>query len=48
MAVGLAVILYVKFFTPLAWTWYVLVGTVITLAVGALMSRIVGRPVDTR
>jgi len=48
MAAGLAVILYVKFFTPLAWTWYVLVGSVITFAVGALMSRFVGRPVQTR
>jgi SSS family solute:Na+ symporter len=43
MAAGLAVILYVKFFTPLAWTWYVLVGTVVTFAVGALLSLFLGR-----
>jgi Na+/proline symporter len=36
---GLATMLVVKFFTPLAWTWYVLVGTLATLAVGVLMSR---------
>jgi len=28
----------VKFETPLAWTWYVFVGTVITFAVGSLAS----------
>jgi hypothetical protein len=30
--------LAVKFFTPLAWTWYVLVGTLITFGVGSLVS----------
>ena len=27
-----------KFFTTLAWTWYVLVGTLATFAVGSLVS----------
>jgi hypothetical protein len=34
--------LAVKLFTPLAWTWYVLVGTVITFAVGSIASVIAG------
>jgi solute:Na+ symporter, SSS family len=36
--VGLAAMIVVKFKTPLAWTWYVFVGTVITFAVGSLAS----------
>ena len=35
---GLAAMIAVRFLTPLAWTWYVLVGTVITFAVGSLAS----------
>ncbi len=42
MVVGLAAMLYVKFYTPLAWTWYVLVGTVITFGAGLLLSRLLG------
>jgi SSS family transporter len=38
MVAGLAVLLYCKFRTPLAWTWYVLVGAVGTYAVGSLAS----------
>jgi solute:Na+ symporter, SSS family len=38
MFAGLAVILYVRFATELPWTWYVLVGTSATFAVGALAS----------
>jgi hypothetical protein len=38
MIAGLAVMLYVKFATPLAWTWYVAVGTVTTFASGSLAS----------
>src|SRR5713226_8978172 len=34
MAVSLASMLAVKIFTPLAWTWYVLAGTIICLTVG--------------
>ena len=37
-AVGLASMLCVARFTPLAWTWYVFVGTMITYFVGALAS----------
>ena len=38
MAAGLLGMIAVKLFTPLAWTWYVLAGTVITFAVGSLVS----------
>jgi len=38
MLVSIAVILYVPFNTPIAWTWYVLIGSVITLAVAWLAS----------
>jgi Na+(H+)/acetate symporter ActP len=37
---GLAAMIAIKFLTPLAWTWYVLVGTVITFAVGSLASML--------
>ena len=37
-AAGLVAMLAIKRFTPLAWTWYVLVGTLITFAVGWLAS----------
>jgi SSS family solute:Na+ symporter len=40
--VGLAAMIVVKFETPLAWTWYVFVGTVITFAVGSLVSIFAG------
>jgi SSS family transporter len=35
---GLAVVLYVHFYTPVAWTWYVLIGTVVTFGMGILVS----------
>jgi Na+/proline symporter len=38
MFVGLAAVLYIHFYTSLVWTWYVLAGTAITFAVGALAS----------
>ncbi|MGI8565451.1 MAG: sodium:solute symporter [Pyrinomonadaceae bacterium] len=38
MLVSIAVMLYVRFNTPIAWTWYVLIGSVITLAVAWLAS----------
>lgn len=34
MAVGLLLMLYVRFFTPIAWTWYVLIGSAATFATG--------------
>ena len=36
--IGIASVIAIKFLTPMAWTWYVLVGTVITFAVGSLVS----------
>jgi len=39
---GIAAVIAIKFLTPLAWTWYVLVGTVITFAVGSLASTFAG------
>ena len=40
--IGIASVIAIKFLTPLAWTWYVLVGTVITFAVGSLASTLAG------
>ncbi|MFQ5816448.1 MAG: sodium:solute symporter [Terriglobia bacterium] len=40
MLVGLASMLAVKFFTAVAWTWYVLIGTMTTFAVGYVASRV--------
>jgi SSS family transporter len=39
---GLTAMIAIKFQTPLAWTWYVLVGTVITFAAGSLASMVTG------
>jgi len=38
---GLAAVLCVYRFTPVAFTWYVLIGSCITLAVGSLVSRVI-------
>ncbi len=38
VAAGLGTILYVNFRTPIAFTWYVLIGTVVTFGVGLLAS----------
>jgi solute:Na+ symporter, SSS family len=35
---GLATIAYVRFFTPIAWTWWVLIGSVTTFIAGYLAS----------
>ena len=35
---GLAVVLWVHFYTPIAWTWYVLIGTLMTFGVGLAAS----------
>ena len=37
-AAGLVSLLAIRLFTPLAWTWYVLVGTFITFLIGSLSS----------
>ena len=38
MLVSIAVMLYVRFMTPLAWTWYVLLGSLITFVVAYAVS----------
>ena len=38
MVAGLALMLYVRFATPIAFTWYVLIGTSMTFATGLLAS----------
>jgi SSS family transporter len=38
MAAGLAVMVYVKGFTTIAWTWYVVIGASVTFLTGCLMS----------
>jgi solute:Na+ symporter, SSS family len=40
--VGLAAMLVVKLFTPLAWTWYVVAGTLITFIAGSVASAFAG------
>lgn len=40
MAMGISVNLYVKFGTPIAWTWYVLIGTSVTAAAAVLASLV--------
>jgi Na+/proline symporter len=37
---GIATMVLVRITTPLAWTWYVLVGTVVTFAIGSLASAL--------
>jgi len=44
MFVSLAAMLLIKLFTPLAWTWYVLAGTLTTFAVGSLASLFTAGP----
>ena len=38
LAAGLITVLGVKFFTPIAWTWYVLIGTLATYSTGSIVS----------
>jgi len=40
MVVGLAAMAAVKLYTPIAWTWYVLIGTLVTFLSGCLLSLI--------
>jgi solute:Na+ symporter, SSS family len=37
---GILTMVYVILFTPIAWTWYTLIGTSVTVAVGLLLSKI--------
>jgi len=39
---SLALMIAVKAFTPLAWTWYVVVGTILCVSVGMAVSAIGG------
>lgn len=41
---GIAAMIAVRFFTPLAFTWYVLAGTIVTFAIGSLASLATPRP----
>jgi len=38
MMAGLAVMIFVKGFTTIAWTWYVVIGTSVTFLTGCLVS----------
>ena len=41
-SVGIATVIAITFLTPLAFAWYVFVGTMVTLAVGSLVSSWAG------
>ncbi|MFB3852443.1 MAG: sodium:solute symporter [Vicinamibacterales bacterium] len=43
IAAGTSVMLCVKLFTAVSWQWYVLIGSLVTLAVGVLAERLSGR-----
>jgi hypothetical protein len=38
MTASLILMLYIRFWTPIAFTWYVLIGTAATCVVGLLVS----------
>ncbi len=40
---GLLVLIYVFFFTPIAWTWYTMIGSLTTVVVGLISSKITRR-----
>jgi CBS-domain-containing membrane protein len=46
MGTSLVAMLAVKFFTPLAWTWYVLAGTTVCLVIGYTVSLLTKEPSD--
>jgi Na+/proline symporter len=48
LATGIAAMIAARFLTPLAWTWYVLAGTVVTFAVGSLASLAGAPPTAAR
>ncbi len=43
MLAGLAVMLYVRFFTAIAWTWYVAIGSAATFLTGLILSVFIER-----
>jgi hypothetical protein len=45
---GLSAVLYVRFSTAIAFTWYVLIGTAVTFLVGLLASWFQGPDVPIR
>src|SRR5207244_1287983 len=40
MTAGLAAVLYLRFATPVAWPWYTVIGSLVTLGVGAAVSAV--------
>jgi Na+/proline symporter len=44
MVAGTAVLCYVKFLTTVAWPWYTLIGAVITIVCGLLLSLMLDKP----
>jgi solute:Na+ symporter, SSS family len=42
-AAGIAIMIVVRLETPLAWTWYVLAGTLVTFAIGTLAGEMTNR-----
>jgi SSS family transporter len=42
VAAGLSMVIGIHFYTPIAWTWYVLIGTITTFLVGLLASLFQG------
>ncbi len=46
MSCGLAMMLYIKFFTAIAWTWYVLIGTAVTYAIGYTVSLLLNENLE--
>jgi solute:Na+ symporter, SSS family len=48
MAASILAMLYVRFYTPIAWTWYVLLGSAITLVVAWLASLAFAPAAKTR
>jgi Na+/proline symporter len=47
MSASILLMLYLKFFTPIAWTWYVLIGSLTTFAVAWLASFIFNNQGET-
>lgn len=43
MTVGLAAVLCLRFLTPVAWPWYAVVGSLVTLGAGLLVDRFIAR-----
>ena len=46
MSCGLAAVLYLRFGTAVAWPWYTVVGSLITLIIGAAVARLDAEPAE--